>query len=104
MINIGIVLTSYFISFMKIFFNFEKLKLLSLSLFQKINNLGNFFKNVLRAASAILGGGQCIVWHPIQLEIFLVKRLSDKIHKRPWGLEYPRWIRLKDEDDLEGIP
>ena len=41
---------------MKHILYFENLKLLSLSLFQKINNSGNFFKNVLRAASAILGG------------------------------------------------
>ena len=37
-----------------------------MSLFQKNNNLGNFFKNVLRLVSAILGGpSQCIALHPI---------------------------------------
>ena len=46
-------------------FNFSILKK-SLSLFQKINNLGNFFKNVLRAVSAILGGyPTCIALNPI---------------------------------------
>ena len=34
---------------------FSKLEILRL-FFHKINNLGNFFKNVLRLVSAILGG------------------------------------------------
>ena len=51
---------------LKILFIFQNIKLLSVSLFQNIDNLGNFFKNVLRLVSAILRGvTPCIGFHPI---------------------------------------
>ena len=49
-------LKAFYKNYCSKYFYFQNVKLLSLPLFQKINNLENFFKNVLRAASAILGG------------------------------------------------
>ena len=64
-------------------FHFPKFKILSFyfwELFQKNNNLGNFFKNVLRAVSTILGGG--IMYSPTPYTMLKIKKI---LQNRGWN-------------------